>query len=64
VGLTRARQKLIFTRAKSRFLFGQRQENRPSPFLNDIESALKEFEQMASRQAKEKQDPGQQLRLF
>jgi uncharacterized protein (TIGR00375 family) len=64
VGMTRARQKLILTHAKSRFLFGRRLENRPSPFLNDIENTLKEFERMASRRSKEKEDPAQQLPLF
>ena len=43
VGLTRAREKLILTYAHRRFLFGQAVSNDPSPFLGDIESALKEI---------------------
>ena len=42
VGMTRAKQRLILLRAKSRFLFGERKSNNPSRFLNDIEDALKE----------------------
>ncbi|MFQ5709633.1 MAG: UvrD-helicase domain-containing protein, partial [bacterium] len=43
VGMTRARERLILTHARSRFLFGERYQNAPSPFLSDIEDALKEF---------------------
>lgn len=43
VGMTRAKQKLILTHAKSRFLFGQKVSYPPSRFLNDIEKSLLEF---------------------
>jgi superfamily I DNA/RNA helicase len=64
VGMTRAQQKLIMTHAKTRFLFGQRQQNGPSRFLSDIEHTLKEIKKLASRKAaKEKQD-SVQLKLL
>ncbi|MCP4903044.1 MAG: UvrD-helicase domain-containing protein [bacterium] len=40
VGMTRARQWLALTGARTRFLFGQRQQTRPSPFLEQIPSEL------------------------
>ena len=36
VGMTRARQSLALTVARTRFLFGQRQPTRPSRFLDDL----------------------------
>jgi DNA helicase-2/ATP-dependent DNA helicase PcrA len=63
VGMTRAQHKLILTHAKTRFLFGQRQENAPSRFLNEIEEALKERQQQAAQRRKSKSD-AEQLRLF
>lgn len=53
VGMTRAQQKLILTGAKSRFLFGQRTQPNPSPFLGDIESRLKEIKAMVHRKKSE-----------
>jgi DNA helicase-2/ATP-dependent DNA helicase PcrA len=41
VGLTRAREKLLLTWAKRRTLFGQRLDQRPSPFLENMEALLK-----------------------
>ncbi|MBN1217572.1 MAG: UvrD-helicase domain-containing protein [Anaerolineae bacterium] len=66
VGMTRAQQRLILTQAKSRYLFGRRQENAPSRFLDDIENTLKELRRMAGRKkAKEKgKDESAQLKLF
>lgn len=66
VGMTRAKEKLILTHAKSRFLFGKTYNNNPSPFLNDIETALKEFKKSEVRiqkKEKAKEDDGQ-LGLF
>lgn len=40
VGMTRARCRLALTGARSRFLFGQRQPTRPSPFLEEIPAEL------------------------
>jgi len=40
VGMTRAREQLICSYARSRYLYGQRQENPPSRFLSEIPSEL------------------------
>ncbi|MDR0957177.1 MAG: UvrD-helicase domain-containing protein [Candidatus Nomurabacteria bacterium] len=37
VGMTRAREDLVLTFAQSRFLYGARQYNLPSPFLGDVD---------------------------
>ncbi len=63
VGMTRAQQRLILTHAKTRFLFGQKYQNNPSPFLNDIESALKEIKNMAARKGDQEKE-AVQLKLF
>lgn len=65
VGMTRARHKLILTHAKTRFLFGQRQQNEPSRFLDDIEQALLEIKRMAAgRKPANKEPDNLQLKLF
>jgi len=64
VGMTRAQQKLILTHAKTRLLFGQRQQNEPSRFLSDIEDALKEFQAMTLRKPVKEEPETVQLRLF
>ena len=64
VGMTRAQQKLILSHAKTRFLFGQRRQNHPSRFVNDIEHTLKEIKQMARRSAKKEKPEAEQLKLF
>ena len=40
VGMTRAREELILTFARSRLLYGSRQYNAPSRFLSDIDSDI------------------------
>jgi DNA helicase-2/ATP-dependent DNA helicase PcrA len=40
VGMTRARRRLYLTWAASRFLFGERTTNEPSPFLGEIPESL------------------------
>lgn len=66
VGLTRAKEKLILTSSKTRFLFGKTLENSPSRFLNDIESALKEFKKSEpyKRKDEKKKEESEQLGLF
>ena len=64
VGMTRAQQKLIFTHAKTRFLFGQQVQNTPSHFLSDIEDAIKEMKAMAQRSAGKEKAGLEQLTLF
>lgn len=49
VGMTRAREKLILTHAKSRTLFGKKTANKPSRFLADIGLAVKEVKRMSPR---------------
>ncbi|MBX7234209.1 MAG: UvrD-helicase domain-containing protein [Caldilineales bacterium] len=63
VGMTRAQKKLVLSHAHTRFLFGQRLQNPPSPFLRDIASALKDIRAMERRPEK-KEPAGVQLGLF
>ncbi|MGD8782366.1 MAG: UvrD-helicase domain-containing protein [Ignavibacteria bacterium] len=66
VGMTRAEEKLILTHAGSRFLFGKTYQNKPSHFLSDIETALKELkesEYKIKKKEKKEEDTGQ-LGLF
>jgi DNA helicase-2/ATP-dependent DNA helicase PcrA len=64
VGMTRAQQKLILTYAKSRYLFGQQQNNPPSRFVEDIEQALKEIEKAGWRKPARETPDHIQLKLF
>ena len=64
VGMTRAQTKLILTRATTRFLFGQRSQNPPSRFLNDIEEALKEMKYQTRRKTARAKPDTSQLNLF
>jgi DNA helicase-2/ATP-dependent DNA helicase PcrA len=66
VGMTRAKEKLILVHAGSRFLFGEKMQNAPSRFLNDIENRLKEFAEMrlAPKTAPAAPAPNPQLSLF
>ncbi|MBN2009800.1 UvrD-helicase domain-containing protein [candidate division KSB1 bacterium] len=67
VGLSRAKHKLILTRANNRFLFGKRTSNNPSPFLADIEIALKEFRRSEIKRRRKDADTKQndgQMSLF
>lgn len=63
VGMTRAQKKLVLCHAHTRFLFGQRMQNPPSPFVADIASALKDIREM-ERRAEKKEPVGVQLSLF
>ncbi|MDZ7317913.1 MAG: UvrD-helicase domain-containing protein [candidate division KSB1 bacterium] len=67
VGMTRAKQRLILLHTKSRFLFGERKNNRPSRFLFDIEEALKQQRQAQLKErSRENELPAMdsQLKLF
>jgi DNA helicase-2/ATP-dependent DNA helicase PcrA len=64
VGMTRAQHKLVLTHAKTRFLFGQKQQNEPSRFLDDIENVLKEIKKMAARKPVKEKPDSAQLKLF
>ena len=66
VGMTRAQEKLVLTHTKWRLLFGETQNNSPSSFLNDIETAIKELKKAdlkKKRKRKKEEDTGQ-LGLF
>ena len=47
VALTRARERLVLSRSKSRMLYGQTQRNLPSPFWEDIPEELTELHERA-----------------
>jgi len=66
VGMTRAREKLVFIHTKSRMVFGEKRQNAPSRFIGDIEVALKEFKEAQVRKKKKKDAPPDdgQLSLF
>ena len=64
VGMTRAREKLLLTRAQTRFLFGKTREHAPSRFLNDIEDALKEVKEREQRKMENAKPASPQLALF
>ena len=64
VGMTRAKEKLILTHARRRFLYGQRVENPPSRFIDDIEEALKEIRRAARRRARRAEPEAEQLSLL
>ncbi len=63
VGMTRAQRKLILTHARTRFHFGQYQENPVSRFVADIEAGLKEMQEMEAGSKPKKAD-AVQLNLF
>ncbi|MBX3010175.1 MAG: UvrD-helicase domain-containing protein [Caldilineaceae bacterium] len=64
VGMTRAQAKLHLLHAHRRVLFGQRRQNPPSRFLQDIEATLKELKAMTSRKATKAEPEAAQLALF
>lgn len=65
VGMTRAQQRLILTRAKKRTLYGKSYTPLASPFLNDIEDKLK-VEKYAQRKLTKKvlEENKSQMKLF
>jgi DNA helicase-2/ATP-dependent DNA helicase PcrA len=64
VGMTRARERLIFTHAGRRLLYGQRMANPISPFVEDIEQAIKEVREPISLPAPPPRPAADQLSLF
>jgi len=64
VGMTRAQKKLVLMNAKKRFLFGERCENSPSRFLNDIEEALKAIKQREFKKKIKETKKQNQIDLF
>ena len=59
VGLTRAGRKLVLTHARKRVLYGRFMANAPSRFVGDIETALKEVQEMKYRPPAKKLESGQ-----
>ncbi|MBP8293082.1 MAG: ATP-dependent helicase, partial [Caldilineaceae bacterium] len=64
VGMTRARERLIFTHAGRRILYGQRMVNPISPFVEDIEQAIKEVCEPIALPAPPPKPAADQLSLF
>ena len=64
VGMTRARHKLILTYARKRLLFGKILQRQPSPFLNDIEVSLRNFQKNEPRKLKIAAPEDEQIKLF
>ncbi len=62
VGMTRAREKLILTHARRRFLFGRAMENPRSRFVSEIEEALLDLQRREGRALRKAQ--AEQLGLF
>jgi len=55
VGMTRAKDRLILSRARQRFWRGRLRTLAPSPFLQDIEAALVKHVQEARPKPQERQ---------
>ncbi len=64
VGMTRAQQRLILLHARRRLLFGQRVQNLPSRFLQDIAQTLTEVKAMVGRKGRKAEPEAAQLLLF
>lgn len=64
VGMTRAREKIVLSHAKSRVLFGQYMQNSASRFVSDIEDSLKELKRLASPLSTKRKQENLQLSLF
>ncbi len=64
VGMTRAKEALFLTHARRRRLFGQGMSNPPSPYLDDIEHQLKEYDQTQPVRRRKDKSKSSQLELF
>lgn len=64
VGMTRAKEDLFLTHARRRRLFGQWMSNPPSPYLNDIEHQLKEYDQARPPRRRKAKPESSQLEFF
>ncbi len=63
VGMTRAKDELYLTAARRRFLFGQRLEQTPSPYLSEIPEQFIE-RRVIPDQARKQKEPDRQMGLF
>ncbi len=64
VGMTRAKESLFLTYASRRRLWGRSLAGGPSPFINDIERQLKEYDQAQSNRRRKEKRTCDQLELF
>ena len=64
VGMTRAKEALFLTHARRRRLFGQSMSNPPSPYLNDIDHQLKEYDQTQPARRRKDKQKSSQLEFF
>jgi len=62
VGMTRAKEELFFIHARNRLLYGNRLNQSPSPFLNEIPERFMKIKVIPDRPKKSKED--KQLKLF
>jgi DNA helicase-2/ATP-dependent DNA helicase PcrA len=63
VGMTRAKNELFLIHARSRFLYGQRVDPSPSPFLREIPEKYIQVNVVPDREKKQKEQDSQ-LKLF
>jgi DNA helicase-2/ATP-dependent DNA helicase PcrA len=63
VGMTRAKNELFLIHARSRFLYGQRLDPSPSPFLREIPEEYIQVSVVPDREKKQKEKDSQ-LKLF
>ncbi len=63
VGMTRAKEKLVLSHARRRFLYGQTQQQERSPFVDDIEQALLVLQRSTFRR-RSRGPQAEQLSLF
>lgn len=64
VGMTRAKEVLFLTHTRRRHLFGQWMSNPPSPYLDDIEHQLKEYDQVQPLRRRKDKPESRQLEFF
>lgn len=64
VGMTRAKEALFLTHARRRRLFGQVMSNPPSPYLEDIEHQLKEYDPAQPPRRRKDKPESTQLEFF
>ncbi|MBK8049973.1 MAG: UvrD-helicase domain-containing protein [Anaerolineales bacterium] len=64
VGLTRARERILLSHARRRFLFGRHMENPSSRFLDEIEEALKRVPPREPLRPQPRRSAGEQMTLF
>ncbi|MBN2466604.1 MAG: ATP-dependent helicase [Deltaproteobacteria bacterium] len=64
VGMTRARKRLFLSYARERYLFGEKRERTPSPFVYEVSPEVVETCPVPSQSEKKKKPKSKQLSLF